>query len=135
VIKRRGRFLASVEWEMAMRVVMLMLGLATAVSADAQVVVPGRGPAPTAMAAGAGETYRRDERDALDRVRDARRAGQISRAEARGYRREARANGGLGDRLASDGLSMGDRRELDARAAVLRDRINASRLAGPRRRD
>ena len=74
----------------------------------------------------------RDLRDVRDRIDDARDSGRISRGEARGYRREARASGALASRYASDGLSPWEESELELRAQVLRSAL--ARLRAPRGR-
>ena len=65
----------------------------------------------------------RDLRDVRDRIDDARDSGRISRSEARGYRREARAIGALASRFAADGLSPWEENELELRARALRSAI------------
>jgi len=88
---------------------------------------PDRMPGPVGISAGLDDGIVRERRNVEARIGAARDAGQITRAEARGFRREARANAALGSRLAQDGLSAGDHREIDARSAVLRDRLTVRR--------
>jgi hypothetical protein len=64
-----------------------------------------------------------DLRDVRGRIDDARDAGRISRGEARGYRREARAIGALASRYGADGLSPWEESELEFRAQALRSAI------------
>lgn len=87
---------------------------------------PERLPAPIGPSASRADGWR-EERDIRERIRSARDSGQITRQAARGLRREARANTALSDRLAQDGVSAAERRELDARAFALRDRLTARR--------
>jgi hypothetical protein len=65
----------------------------------------------------------RDLGDVHDRIDDARESGRISRGEARGYRREARAIGALARRYGADGLSPWEANELEFRARALRSAI------------
>lgn len=65
----------------------------------------------------------RDLRDVRGRIDDARESGRISRGEARGYRREARAIGALASRYGADGLSPWEERELEFRAQALRSAV------------
>lgn len=65
--------------------------------------------------------------------RDARRGREqqtLTRAEARGLRREARQVDALADRYGKDGLSASERMELETRARVLQENANARRTAG-----
>lgn len=72
----------------------------------------------------------RERGDIRDRIDDGRASGQLSRREARRLRRENGQLGVLADRYAQDGLSDAEARELDTRAAVLRDQVNVQRLSG-----
>ena len=60
-----------------------------------------------------------------DRIENARDAGQLTRAEARGYRREARAIDNLRDRYSRDGLSDAESRDLQARILALESLVSA----------
>jgi hypothetical protein len=66
----------------------------------------------------------RDLGDVHGRIDDARSTGRISRGEARGYRREARAIGALARRYSADGLSPWEANELEFRARALRDAVS-----------
>jgi hypothetical protein len=57
--------------------------------------------------------------DARERIRDARQAGTISRAQARELRREADVLDRHAELYGRDGLSDSERRELDTRALYL----------------
>jgi hypothetical protein len=74
----------------------------------------------------------REGGDLRDRIDDGRRAGQLSRSEARQLRREARQIGRLHSRYGADGLSSAEAAELQMRAAVLREQIGRERLNGGR---
>lgn len=74
----------------------------------------------------------REVRDIRGRIGDGRESGDLSRRDARRLTREARYLGRLGERYGRDGLSDAERRELDIRARVLRDRVDARRTAGRR---
>lgn len=117
-----------------MRAAALLLFLLAAPAAAQNGWMPGpspdRVPGPVGISAAPDTGIARERRDVEARIRAARGGGQITRVEARGLRREARANAALGSRLADDGLSLGERREIDARSAVLRDRVTARRSAG-----
>ena len=63
----------------------------------------------------------RELRHIRDRIDDARASGVLSRREARALYRESRALAGLSRRYGRDGMSPSERRELEARAAYLRD--------------
>jgi hypothetical protein len=76
----------------------------------------------------------REVRDIRGRIDDGRDAGVLSRRDARRLDREARYLGRLGERYGRDGLSDAERRELDIRSRVLRERVDARRLAGAGRR-
>lgn len=74
---------------------------------------------------------RYDTVDVRDAVRAGRRAGTLSRREARGYRREAGVIDSLAERYAADGqVSDAESRELNLRSAVLRDQVNIDRMRG-----
>lgn len=71
--------------------------------------------------------------DVRQTVRNGRRSGQLTRAQARGYRREAAVIDSLADRYASDGdLSDSEQQELTMRSTVLREQVNNERLRGAR---
>jgi hypothetical protein len=78
----------------------------------------------------------REISDLQGRIDDARESGALSRREARGLEREARAIGRLADRYGRDGLSPSERAELENRTNYLRDAIarpasaKAGRLGG-----
>jgi hypothetical protein len=80
-------------------------------------------PEPQRLGPGLG----RDVRDIRQRVEDAHDNGVISKREARQLKREARLIGRLERRYGRDGLSMSERKELEARARYLRDAVNRPR--------
>ncbi|HYW16326.1 MAG TPA: hypothetical protein VE891_09255 [Allosphingosinicella sp.] len=69
----------------------------------------------------------REVRDLEGRIDRARDRGDLSRGEARRMEREARAIGRLERRYGRDGLSPSERRELENRAAYLRDLVGRPR--------
>lgn len=69
-----------------------------------------------------------DIRARIDRGRD---GGALTRREARKYDREARQIGVLAKRYGQDGLSAAEARELDMRARVLRELVEARRVRTP----
>ncbi|MFN3776175.1 hypothetical protein [Sphingomonas parapaucimobilis] len=71
-----------------------------------------------------------DRRDIRRSIREGRRSGDISRAEARSFKREYAAIGELGQRFAQDGLSLSEERELQVRTEALRGMVNARRVRG-----
>ncbi|WP_153006032.1 hypothetical protein [Sphingomonas sanguinis] len=71
-----------------------------------------------------------DRRDIRRAIREGRRSGDISRAEARSFGREDAAIGELGERFAQDGLSLSEERELQVRSEALRGLVNARRVRG-----
>ncbi|HJO65343.1 MAG TPA: hypothetical protein QF469_08380 [Sphingomonas sanguinis] len=71
-----------------------------------------------------------ERRDIRRSIREGRRSGDISRAEARSFRREDAAIGELGERFAQDGLSLSEERELQVRTEALRGMVNARRVRG-----
>ncbi|MBZ6380358.1 hypothetical protein [Sphingomonas sanguinis] len=71
-----------------------------------------------------------DRRDIRRSIREGQRSGDISRAEARSFRREDAAIGELGERFAQDGLSLSEERELQVRTEALRGMVNARRVRG-----
>jgi len=121
-----------------MRVLLLIMAFGTATSAPAQFAPVPRVPAPSSLppfVAPVGPTQAgpwRDLHDVRERIARGRDAGQLSRREARGLRRQARYVDGLTGRYAADGLSDAERRELDVRTRVLRDET-AARRSGARR--
>ncbi|KTE41448.1 MULTISPECIES: hypothetical protein [unclassified Sphingopyxis] len=74
----------------------------------------------------AGPTPSRDLSDLRDRIGDARDRGDITRAEARSLRREARQIDRLADRYAEGGLTASESRELDMRVQALRSLAGAA---------
>jgi hypothetical protein len=74
----------------------------------------------------------RELRDIRGDIENARESGQLSRAEARQLRRDARRLGFAGRRYGRDGLSASERSELQARALALRAAVNAARLTAAR---
>ncbi|MBD8546564.1 hypothetical protein IFT82_07350 [Sphingomonas sp. CFBP 8760] len=67
--------------------------------------------------------------DQIDRdIRDGRDGGQLSRRDARRLRDENRVIGELADRYAVGGTSAAEHRELETRAAVMRDIVGQQRL-------
>ncbi|WP_322963526.1 hypothetical protein [Sphingomonas fuzhouensis] len=77
-------------------------------------------------------SFAADRRDIRRSIRAARRSGDISRAEARSFRREDAAIGELAERFGQDGLSLSEERELQVRAEALRGMVNARRVRGGR---
>lgn len=73
-----------------------------------------------------------DRRDIRRSIREGRRSGDISRAEARSFRREDIAISGLGERFGQDGLSPSEQAELQSRTEALRSLVNARRARGGR---
>ncbi|PCD04250.1 hypothetical protein COC42_08165 [Sphingomonas spermidinifaciens] len=70
--------------------------------------------------------------DTERRVRAGRRSGQLSRAQARGFRRDASVIEDLSDRYTVDGmLSDSENAELRARAEAQRGIVDAQRLSPP----
>ncbi|WP_343526885.1 hypothetical protein [Sphingomonas sp.] len=63
-------------------------------------------------------------------IREGQRSGDISRAEARSFRRDDAAIGSLADRFAADGLSLFEKAELQSRTEALRGMVNARRVRG-----
>ena len=74
----------------------------------------------------------RDGADLRERIDDGRRAGQLSRSEARQFKREARQTDQLRARYGGDGLSDAEAAELATRAALLRDDVGRERLKARR---
>ncbi|MFN7028118.1 MAG: hypothetical protein ACK4PC_01995 [Sphingopyxis sp.] len=73
-------------------------------------------------------TVGHDLRETRKRISNGRDSGQLSKREARAFRREARQISAQADRYARDGVSDSERRELDMRLQVLRDLTAAQRL-------
>ncbi len=85
------------------------------------IVVDGRMPTPS---------IRREVDEIRDRIGRSRGAGTLSRREARQYRREAQLIEALAGRYSADGLSTAEGREVEVRARVLRDILEARRSTG-----
>jgi hypothetical protein len=66
-------------------------------------------------------------RDAGQAIRQARRDGELTRPEAKQLRREQRILGAIAERYAADGLTPSEAAELDFRAHVLLDQVQARR--------
>ncbi|MDE8650410.1 hypothetical protein [Novosphingobium album (ex Liu et al. 2023)] len=66
--------------------------------------------------------------DARDSIHRGRKNGELSKAEARALRKDARLTGTLADRYGQDGTSDAERRELDTRVQVLQSMTNAQRF-------
>lgn len=81
--------------------------------------------------------FGRDVRDIRGRIRDGRESGQLSPAEARQLRRDARRLMVVGRAYRSDGLSASEAQALQAWALALQARVAAARLAAdsPRTRN
>ncbi len=73
-----------------------------------------------------------DRRDIRRSIREAQRTGDITRAEARSFRREDAAIGELGERFGQDGLSLSEEHELQVRTQALRGMVEARRVRGGR---
>ncbi|HEX8240327.1 MAG TPA: hypothetical protein VF574_11365 [Allosphingosinicella sp.] len=73
----------------------------------------------------------RDIEGRIDRARD---RGDLTRREARGLEREARAIDRLAERYGRDGLSPSERAELENRARYLRDAVNRPRAGASGKR-
>lgn len=71
--------------------------------------------------------------DVRERIRDGRDSGQLTRRDARRLRRKAGQLDTLTERYGAGGLSDAEARELDTRALVLRDQVDAKRLRGAKR--
>ena len=65
-------------------------------------------------------------------IRDARRAGQLTREDAKALRREQRLIGALQRRYASDGMSDSERAEIATRLELLRNDTIARRSRSTR---
>jgi hypothetical protein len=78
--------------------------------------------------------FGREVRDIRGRIRDGRESGQISQAEARQLRRDARALVVVGRAYRRDGLSASEAQALHAWALALQSRVNAARLVADRPR-
>jgi hypothetical protein len=65
-------------------------------------------------------------------IRKGRQSGQLSRAEARGLRRENARIAAFQDRLASDGLSDSERAAVQSRAEGLNGLVVAKRSRAPK---
>ena len=66
--------------------------------------------------------------DAGQAIRQGRRDGQLSRTEARHLRREQGVLDAIAERYAEDGLTPSEAADLDFRAHVLLDQVQAKRL-------
>ncbi|HIV77115.1 hypothetical protein [Sphingomonas yabuuchiae] len=104
----------------------------TALPAAAPAQFVGAGPPADIIAAPSQPSVAADRRDIRRSIREARRSGDISRAEARSFGRENAAIGELGQRFAQDGLSVSEERELQVRTEALRGMVNARRVRGDR---
>lgn len=83
-------------------------------------------PSPISVHVDADEqAYQHDLREARREVKRQRRAGQLTRAEARQLRREIALVGEIAERYDRDGLSDSERQELVVRASELRSRTAA----------
>jgi len=103
-----------------------MVVVATGASAQfAPSLRPTRAPEPDPAAS----TWR-EARDIRGRVERGRDAGQLSRKEARRYKRAAGGLGAAASRYARDGLSDDEERELATRAQVLRAQVFEARSRG-----
>jgi hypothetical protein len=65
--------------------------------------------------------------DAGRAIRQGRREGQLTQPEAKHLRREQRILGAIAERYAQDGLTPGEAADLDFRAHVLLDQVQATR--------
>ena len=65
--------------------------------------------------------------DAGQDIRQGRQTGELTPAEAKHLRREQRVLGAIAERYAEDGLTPGEAADLDFRAHVLRDQVQAAR--------
>jgi hypothetical protein len=77
---------------------------------------------------------RRDMRDIRDRIDDGRESGQLSQAEARQLRRDARRLAVVGRAYRNDGLSASEAHALHAWALALQSRVSAARVVADRPR-
>jgi hypothetical protein len=102
-----------------------VLPLLAATPADAQFWSPPGNGLPRISTSAAEQT--RTMHDARRAIRDARRDGELSRADARHLRREQRILSAIADRYAADGLTAGEAADLDFRAHALLDRVQAAR--------
>ncbi|WP_232496185.1 hypothetical protein [Novosphingobium kaempferiae] len=71
--------------------------------------------------------YATEMRETRRNIDDARDAGQLSKREAKAFRKEARRTDALAERYASDGISPSEARELDMRARALDSLAGAAR--------
>jgi hypothetical protein len=65
--------------------------------------------------------------DAGQAIRQGRRDGQLTQPEAKHLRREQRILGAIAERYAEDGLTPAEAADLDFRAHVLLDQVQATR--------
>lgn len=111
-----------------MRRLSIVLAVAVAVCAPAAAQRAGLpAPLPALDSRGPAPGPYRDAADVRARIDEGRHAGQLSRRAARRLRRGTDQFDTLTDRYGAGGLSDAERRELDARAWVLRDQVNAAR--------
>ena len=108
--------------------IVALVAASLAVPATAQITISGVGRSGSPgiermrpMDRGFGREFDRVQ----DRIEDARDAGRLTRAEARGYRREARMIETLRDRYSRDGLSDAEDRELRTRISALESLVGA----------
>lgn len=119
-----------------MRLIIATLALVAAMPAPAQFAPTGRPPverplSPIAVDGGlTAPAPWREVSDIRRRIDSGRDAGALSRREARRFDREARRISVMADRYGEDGLSMPERRELEARTRVLREMVDARRVRG-----
>jgi hypothetical protein len=65
--------------------------------------------------------------DVRQAIRDGRRDGELSRADAKHLRREQRILSAIAERYAADGLGAGEADDLDFRAHALLEQVQAAR--------
>lgn len=118
-----------------MRAALALILLASPVALPAQIAP---GPQPDAPPGPVGVTIRpdpsnRELQESRDRIREGRRSGALTKAQARRLRKEASVNDALAQRYARDGLSYSEQRELDMRGRALQSLTEAQRSQPPRR--
>ena len=71
------------------------------------------------------------ELDKVDRsIENGRDSGQLSKKQARGFRKANRALENSADRLGSDGLSQSEQRDLETHARILDSQVQAAVITG-----
>jgi len=108
---------------------LMMLGMAVMATGASAQFAPSLRPTRVPEANPAAPTWR-EARDIRDRVDRGRESGQLSRKEARRYKRAAGGLGAAASSYARDGLTDDEERELATRAQVLRAHVFEARSRG-----